>query len=101
MRSTTATAQYVPRLSIALVSASALAYEIILMRLFSIAQWHHFAYMIISLALLGFGASGTFLSLVGARLFPYFRVSYLANIVLFGNTALLCYLLAEQISFHP
>ncbi|MGD8743310.1 MAG: hypothetical protein PVH46_07785 [Granulosicoccaceae bacterium] len=101
MRSTTATAQYVPRLSIALVSASALAYEIILMRLFSIAQWHHFAYMIISLALLGFGASGTFLSLVGARLLPYFRVSYLANIVLFGSTALLCYLLAEQVSFHP
>ncbi len=28
------------------------------MRLFSIILWHHFAYMIISLALLGYGASG-------------------------------------------
>jgi len=36
-------------LSIALVSATALAYEVLLMRLFSIIQWHHFAYMMISL----------------------------------------------------
>ena len=42
-----------PLLSVALLSAAALAYEILLMRLFSIIQWHHFAYMIIiSLALL-------------------------------------------------
>ena len=52
-----------PLLSIALISAAALAYEILLMRLFSIIQWHHFAYMMISLALLGYGASGTFLVL--------------------------------------
>ena len=52
-----------PWLSIALVSATALAYEVLLMRLFSIIQWHHFAYMIISLALLGYGASGTFISI--------------------------------------
>ena len=42
-----------PRMTIFLVSATALAYEILLMRLFSIVQYHHFAYMIISLALLG------------------------------------------------
>jgi len=42
-----------PRLSIAIISASALAYEVLLTKLFSIILWHHFAYMIISLALLG------------------------------------------------
>ena len=36
-----------------------------LIRLFSIAQFYHFAFMTVSLALLGFGASGTFLSLAG------------------------------------
>jgi len=41
-----------------------MAYEILLMRLFSIGQWHHFAYMIISVALLGFGASGSLLFLI-------------------------------------
>ena len=45
-------------IAVALISAAALAYEILLMRLFSIVLWHHFAYMIISLALLGYGASG-------------------------------------------
>jgi hypothetical protein len=39
--------------------AAAIGYEIVLKRLFAIALWHHFAYMIISLALLGYGASGT------------------------------------------
>jgi len=52
-----------PLLGVALISAAALAYEILLIRLFSIALWHHFAYMIISLAMLGYGASGALLSL--------------------------------------
>jgi hypothetical protein len=55
--------------SVALISGSALGLEILLMRLFSIAWWHHFAYMVISLALLGYGASGTFLTL-GPNLDP-------------------------------
>jgi hypothetical protein len=29
-----------------LVSAAAIGYEILLMRVLSIVQWHHFAYMI-------------------------------------------------------
>ncbi|MFB6357134.1 MAG: hypothetical protein ABEJ65_11545 [bacterium] len=32
------------------------------MRVLSITEWHHFAYMVISLALLGFGAGGTAVS---------------------------------------
>ncbi len=47
---------------------AAIAYEILLMRVLSIVQWHHFAWMIISLALLGYGASGTVIAL--ARQFP-------------------------------
>ena len=35
-----------PLIAIALISAAALAYEILLMRLFSIILWHHFAYML-------------------------------------------------------
>lgn len=44
-------------------SASILAYEILLMRLLSISYWYHFAYMVISMALLGFGGAGSILSL--------------------------------------
>ena len=49
--------------SLLLVSASALVYQVILIRLFSVAQFYHFAFMVVSLALLGFGASGTLLTI--------------------------------------
>ena len=46
-----------------LLSAATLVFEVNLTRIFSVAQFYHFAFMIVSLALLGFGASGTFLAL--------------------------------------
>jgi hypothetical protein len=46
-----------------LLSAATLIFEVNLTRVFSVAQFYHFAFMIVSLALLGFGASGTFLTL--------------------------------------
>jgi hypothetical protein len=89
-----------PLFSIALVSAATLAYEILLMRLFSIIQWHHFAYMMISLALLGYGASGTFLALVGRRLRGHFSAAYLASAVGFAISAIACFRLAQAIPFN-
>ena len=46
-----------------LLSAATLTFEVNLTRIFSVGQFYHFAFMIVSLALLGFGASGTFLAL--------------------------------------
>jgi hypothetical protein len=40
-----------------------LFFEITLTRLFSVMQWYHFAFISVSVALLGFGASGTWLAL--------------------------------------
>ncbi|NIV36375.1 MAG: hypothetical protein GWN58_45115, partial [Anaerolineae bacterium] len=51
-------------LGVALLSAAALAFEVTLTRLFSVTQWYHFAFLAVSVALLGYGASGTALSLV-------------------------------------
>jgi len=51
------------QLGLFLLSAATLAFEINLTRLFSVAQFYHFAFMIVSLALLGFGASGSALAL--------------------------------------
>jgi hypothetical protein len=45
------------------LSAAVLLFEIDLSRLFSVAQFYHFAFMVVSLALLGSGASGTILSI--------------------------------------
>jgi len=46
-----------------LLAASSLAFEIVLTRIFSVGQFYHFAFMIVSLALLGYGASGTVLAI--------------------------------------
>ncbi len=89
-----------PVVSVALVSAAALAYEVLLMRLFSIIQWHHFAYMIISLALLGYGASGTFIALAGPALLRRFERGYWSCLALFGLSAVACALLAQRIPFN-
>jgi spermidine synthase len=94
------TSGYLPGVSVALISAAALAYEVLLMRLFSIIQWHHFAYMIISLALLGYGASGTFLALAGTSLLRRFERTYWLCLVLFGLSAVACGLLAQRIPFN-
>ncbi|MBC9796714.1 spermidine synthase-like protein [Sinomicrobium weinanense] len=50
-------------LSIGLLSLAMIAYQISLMQYLSIVQWYHYAYMVISIALLGFGAAGTVISL--------------------------------------
>ena len=90
-----------PFLAIALVSAAALGYEVLLLRLFSIIQWHHFAYMIISLALFGYGVSGTFLALAKDLIGPRFGQLFAANAVLFGVAAPGCFLLAQQVPVNP
>ncbi len=50
-------------LGVILLSAGTLAFEITLPRVFAVSQWYHFAFMAVSVALLGFGASGTALTL--------------------------------------
>ena len=55
-------------IALGLLSAGITAYQVILMQILSYLQWYHFAYMVVSLALLGFGASGTVLALFRRRL---------------------------------
>ncbi len=71
------------------------------MRIFSITQWHHFAYMIISIALLGFGASGTFIALFRIRLKKRFLASYRFFSCLFPLSILLSYVVSQQNTFNP
>lgn len=59
--------------SIGALSAAVIAYQLILMHLLSIVQWYHFAYMVISVALLGFGASGTVIALARTWLIDRFE----------------------------
>src|SRR5262249_28288785 len=58
------------RAGVAVVSAAALSAEIAFTRIFSIALWHHFAYLVVGLALLGFGAAGARMTARGGALLP-------------------------------
>ena len=73
-----------PGWSVALVSGAALANEVLLTRYFAVVHWHHFATMMISLAVLGYGASGTFVTVARQRLLDRFADAYFLNLVAFG-----------------
>ena len=90
-----------PRFGIALISAAVLAYEVLLVALFSLTQWHHFAYMVVSIALLGFGISGSLLVFAAPRLAGRFREFALSQAVAFAFGSIIAFALAQRLAFNP
>ncbi|MBM2838817.1 MAG: hypothetical protein HW415_1442, partial [Deltaproteobacteria bacterium] len=92
-------------LAISLVSVSTLIYEIGLTRIFSISQGYHFAFMVISIALLGIGAGGAFMTVAGGRwsvVGDHKMPIHLSTLsALFSIVAVLSFLAANQIIFDP
>ncbi|QSX74051.1 hypothetical protein HIV01_012595 [Lysobacter arenosi] len=91
--------------AIAVISAAALAYQLLLMRWLAIEHWHPFAVMIISLALLGHGASGTWLAVWlrgrgNEYLAPRFEGVFSVCALLFAVSAALALLVARAIPFN-
>ena len=76
------------RLAIAIVSMATIGLELALMRALSLRFWSHFAYMVISVALLGFGASGTALTLLRRRILVRPR-AWLAGLTLLFSLSIL------------
>jgi hypothetical protein len=73
-------------MALGLLSAAVIAFQLALMQILSITQWHHFAYMIISVALLGFGAAGTCLALFRTALTDRFDRVFPVLMFLCGAT---------------
>jgi hypothetical protein len=71
------------------------------MRLFSIINWHHFAYMMISVALLGYGAAGTFVALSRRVLVARYAQVFVWAATAFGITSMSGFLLAQAVGFNP
>jgi len=82
-------------LGVFVISAAIIALELALMRCLSIARWHHFSYLVISTALLGFGASGTLLTFAGGWLGRRFGGAGAVITVLFAASVTLCFRAAE------
>jgi hypothetical protein len=90
-----------PFIAIGLLSACVLAYEVLLTRLFSIVLWHHFAYMIISAAMLGYGASGTALTLLKEKIAPHFGAVYMLAAAALAVLMPAAFWLSQQVPFNP
>ena len=81
-----------------LVSCATLMFQVSLTRIFSIHLSYHFAFMIISIAMLGIGSAGTLLSI-------YPKLKNISNInlyaVLAGISIIVCYIVSNRIPFEP
>ncbi len=84
-------------LSMVLLSAAVLGFEIGLMRMLLVASWHHFAFLVISIALLGFGASGTALTCLRPWLLRRSSHALLALTLLTAVAMPICTALAQHV----
>jgi len=70
---------------IALVSAATMMLQIALTRVFAVSEWYHFAFLSVSVALLGYGSSGTILSSLSqslrGRLQPLLAITFPLSIL--------------------
>jgi len=84
------------------ISAASLLLEVTLTRVFSLTMWYHFAFMSVSLALLGSAAAGVFLYLM-RRFFPQSRLGVQLPLIaaLFSLAILVCFVAQLGIPFMP
>lgn len=86
--------------SVFFISFAVIGWQLALMRCLLIAKYHHFSFLIVSSALLGFGASGVLLSLMRTRIQrqrePLFRWGTFA----FALSLPLCFRLGEAVPIN-
>lgn len=87
-------------LAIGLLAGAVMIFEITLLRIFSFTIWHHFAFMVISIALLGFGVSGMLLQLRPSLGTPPAPLAAVYSGI-FAITAVMSVLLVVRIPFNP
>src|SRR5512134_2716222 len=87
-------------LGIFLVTLSGLMFEIGLTRIFSATIWYHFAFVAISVALLGWGLGGFAIHVFRDRLGPTFQKAGVLTL-LYAASIPLCLWLIVRVPFHP
>ncbi len=87
------------------VSFAVIAWQLGLMRCLLIARYHHFSFLVISCALLGFGASGTALTLMKGRLERHAGPVFMWGVLLFAISMPICFRVGEalpvSVQFSP
>jgi spermidine synthase len=82
-------------------SIGLIAYELFVMRVFSVGSWSNFGSMIISTALLGFGVAGTLLTFLHKKIkaSPNKWLTVLAAATM--PAMVFCYIAAQRVPFNP
>jgi len=87
------------------VSFAAIGWQLALMRCLLVARYHHFSFLVISCALLGFGAGGTLLAVIGSRLETRLDAVFRWGLLVFALSMPVCFRLGEliplDVSFAP
>ncbi len=84
-----------------LISVALIAFELYVMRTFSIGSWSNFGALVISTALLGFGLAGTLLTFLRKRVESYAN-KWMTYAALFLIPAMaLAHIAAQQVPFSP
>lgn len=80
-----------------LLSIAVIALQMALMQALAVTRYSHFSYLVISTALLGFGASGTFIYLLEKRILARVRFWFTLFFFAFTVSIPLCYLGAQNL----
>ena len=89
-------------LCVFLLAMSVLSLEVALTRIFSFITFHHFTYLVISIAMLGFGAAGAHLTTQKPNLDSAGSEGFLAkNVGFLGLTIVAAVVLIPRIHFSP
>jgi len=89
------------KLTIFIISLTILSYEIILTRIFSITQWHNLSSLIISMAMLGFGASGSLILILKKKIDKNLNLVTLILLFAYPVSIISCFIISSKIPFNP
>ncbi len=85
-----------------LLAMAVLSLEVALTRVFSFIMYHHFTYLVISVAMLGFGAAGTYLTVRNPIADSSGSREFLGKMAgLFGLTIIAAIVFIPRIHFYP
>lgn len=83
-------------LGLFLISTTTLSFELFLLRYFSVTQQYHFAFFVVSIAFLGYGTAGSFLTIITKK----FSEEHFGLLSLFFSLSVFCcYILSNSIPF--
>lgn len=93
--------KYSTHLIIFITSFSLLFYQIALTRIFSITKWYNLVSIIITLALLGFGISGTMIAVLKRQIDKHYNLFNFVSLSLFPLSMSLSFIAYLKIPFNP